>query len=266
MFSLDGEPLIERFELVLVTLRSPAGSIRIPLVDEWLELQLSMRRVPDRQERNAFFSDLRGLCCKVRVRLPDLRWYFLHKPPGLKLRFRVGRPDEELLDSIMSGVLGWNWPWLHAVAIGSYFDQAELNAFPYRADVERLLTYAADCHLEHSHEELGAFESEWADVAVALLERVGLDTWLAYEALARLGRLRATDLAQDQASEEPLSDPRGLLAGDLPRFAVGFEASLSFLQGLNLLFNIWGVNGTTQSRILTLACNRIQPAIVSLHR
>ena len=265
MYTLGGEPQVERFELIVVPLRSQSGLLRVPLVDEWLELQLALREVPAAAHRRAFFAALGELCTTIRARLPQLHWYFLHKPPGLKLRFRVGAPDVELLDTILSAVANWNFSWLETSALGSFFDQAELLAFPYRTDVERFLTHAADCHVLQAKDASEVLETDWADVLVMLLERIGLDTWLAYEALSRLGRLRSTDVARGPQSGEPLCDPHILLATDLPRFSPGFEASVSLLQGLNLLFNIWGVSSAAQSRILALACDRTRPELLALH-
>jgi hypothetical protein len=99
---------------------------------------------------------------------------------------------------------------------------------------------------------------------VALLTSLGLDSWLVYEALARLGRLRATDLSARAASaEEPLLDPSDLLNEPLPDFSSGFEASLSLLQGLNLMFNLWAVDAVPQARILAAGCAITRPSIMA---
>jgi hypothetical protein len=262
-FHLIGTPLIERFELVLVDLQSATGTLRVPLVDSWFEVQLAIDRVPDQDDRKTFFASLGNLAATLRERQPDLRWYFLHKLPGLKLRFRIGGADVLALDTILSTVLDWRFPWLTGVAIGSVFDQAELLNAPFRQDVEHILTLAADQHLVAVAAEYYCSAEAWAEFLIQLLESLRLDRWLSYEAFARLGRLRAVELSSSRVGELPLMDPRGMLASGLPECTPGFEASASLLQGLNLLFNIWGVDDVAQSRILAMACSKTRSPFLS---
>jgi hypothetical protein len=164
---------------------------------------------------------------------------------------------------LLSAVLAWDLPWLAGVAAGSVFDQAELLSALYRDDVGRLLTRAADCHLAAAVAGRYCSEEEWAAFLVALLSSLGLDSWLVYEVLARIGRLRATDLsARAPSAAEPLLDPSGLLNGPLPEFSSGFETSLSLLQGLNLMFNLWAVDAAPQARILAAGCAITRPPIM----
>jgi hypothetical protein len=257
------DPMIERFELLLIEIQHGVGTLRVPLVDKWLEIQLAMVRVPEAEERVSFFKALGALVAELRVAAPELRWYFLHKPPGLKLRFHNSAADPATVGAIVEKVSYWNFSWAPAVAIGSVFDQAELMASPYRRDVEALLTLAADCHLEAAIAGHRCAETAWADFLTALLEAIGLDRWLAYEALARLRRLRAVELSP-AAAGTALLDPAPMLAHSLPQFASGFEASVSLLQGLNLLLNIWGIDGATQLAILDAACAATRPALLSV--
>jgi hypothetical protein len=257
------DPMIERFELLLIEIQHGVGTLRVPLVDRWLEIQLAMVRVPEAEERVSFFKALGDLVAELRVAAPELRWYFLHKPPGLKLRFHNSAADPATVGAIVEKVSYWNFSWAPAVAIGSVFDQAELMASPYRRDVETLLTLAADCHLEAAIAGRRCAETAWADFLTALLEAIGLDRWLTYEALARLRRLRAVELSP-AAAETALLDPAPMLEHSLPQFASGFEASVSLLQGLNLLLNIWGIDGATQLVILDAACTATRPALLSV--
>jgi hypothetical protein len=263
MFTIDGTPTVERFELCLVSMKSPTATLRVPLVDHWLEIQLALRRVPDAAEGRHFFASLEMLVGKARDLLPAMQYYFLHKPPGLKLRFRVGEPDGELLDAILSEVLGWRFDWIEGVGLGSVFDQEELLPATYRDAAEALLTLSADRLLASARERMCCSEADWAAFAVDLLCRIGLDRWLVYEALSRLGRLRAVPLKAALAPETPLFDPRPMLAGPLPDFPAGFEASVSLLQVLNLLFNIWAVDAGRQTRILEAARDSTRPSLLA---
>lgn len=255
--------MIERFELQLIEIQHGAGTLRVPLVDKWLEIQLALVRVPEGEERISFFEALGALVADLRMAAPDLRWYFLHKPPGLKLRFHNNAVDPSMVRAIVEKVSHWNFSWAPAVAIGSVFDQAELMASPYRRDVEALLTLAADCHLVAAIEGHRCGENAWSDFLTALLGAIGLDCWLVYEALARLRRLRSVDLSPAAAAGTTLLDPAPMLSHSLPQFAPGFEASASLLQGLNLLLNIWGIDGATQLAILDAACAATRPALLS---
>ena len=128
-----------------------------------------MLRVPEADERVSFFKALGALVAELRVAAPELRWYFLHKPPGLKFRFPDSAIDPAMVRAIVETVSCWNFSWAPAVAIGSVFDQAELMASPYRRDVEALLTLAADCHLVAAIDGHRSCETAWADFLTALL-------------------------------------------------------------------------------------------------
>lgn len=263
MFELDGPPTVERFELVLLSLRTPAGTIAVPVVDGWIELQMALGRVPDRAERAAFFAALGGLCAALRADRPDLRWYFLHKAPGLKLRFRLGLPDAALLETLLGSVAAWPFDWIRASGLGSVFDQAELMPAAFRDDAARLLAHAADGHLAAARADRQCGEEAWAEFLVRLLAEVGLDAWLAHEALARLRRLRTVALAAEDAAAEPLLDPAPLLARPLAPFTPGFAASVALLQTINLLLNMWAVGAGAQRRILDRALAATRPELLA---
>lgn len=264
MFHLEDAPLVERFELALFSVRTPAGTMRVPVVDGWIELQMALLRVPEAQESRAFFAALGRLRAVLREMRPGMRWYFLHKPPGLKLRFRVGMPDSALLEKLIGTVLGWRLPWLRAAGLGSVFDQAELLPAVFRTDAERLLSLAADEYLAAAVAGRHCPEEAWSDFLIGLLGRLGLDTWLAHEALARLLRLRSVDLANRDAIAEPPLDPSGMLAAPLGELTPGFAASVSALQTLNLTFNIWGIDAAAQTRNLERACAATRPSLMSI--
>jgi hypothetical protein len=72
--------------------------------------------------------------------------------------------------------------------------------------------------------------------------------------------LRAVEFSP-AAAETALFDPAPMLTHSVPQFAPGFEASVSLLQGLNLLLNIWGIDGARQLAILDTACAANRPAL-----
>ena len=262
MFSIDGTPVVERFELCIVRMKSSSRELSIPIVGQWLEFQMEARRLPDPGEVRYFFEQLAELIGDMRGLVPGLRWYFLHKPPGLKLRFRVGDPDEDILDKLLSRVLAWSFPWQGQLGLGSVFDQAELLSAPYRESLETLLTIAADEHLRSVREERLCREEDWAEFIVDLLCRFDLDHWLVHEALGRLVRIRSTILRKASAAPVALHDPTAMLTRPLPESPPGLGASVSLLQALNLMLNVWAVGAPAQSRILELARASVRPALL----
>lgn len=262
-FALEGTPVAERFELMLLRLRTPTGAFDVPVVDGWIELQMALLRVPDAAESRAFFAALDGLCTELRQSRAAMRWYFLHKPPGLKLRFKLGVPDAAVLGALFETVLGWRFGWIEADALGSVFDQAELLPALFRDDVERLLTRAADGHVAAVLADRRGSEEGWADFLAMLLVELGLDGWLAHQALARLRRLRSAPLAARAAAGPPLFDPSSLLAEPLAPVSPGFTASVALLQAINLMFNLWAVDAAAQARILDRAIAGTRPSLLS---
>jgi hypothetical protein len=260
--------IVEHFDLALFDIELETGRVNVPVVGGWVEIQMALASVPDHEQRLAFALALAGTCTMLRRRTPSLRWYFLHKPPGLKLRFKVGTPQAGLLEELVSGIVGWRFEWIGVTAFGSVFDQAELSPQVFRPDAERLLDSAADQQLAAVIDDRRASVEDWATFLVRLLRRLALDDWLAYEALSRLHRLRRVDIGleagvdvdgDESQREEPLLDPSGILECLHDAFEPGFAASVSLLQTLNLMFNTWGLDARTQASILRSARAMTRP-------
>ena len=259
----DQPPFVERFELALLGVPTPSGTITVPVVDGWIELQMTLLRVPNQAERGAFFAALASLCAAIRARRPDMRWYFLHKAPGLKLRFQLGVPEAASIAELIGTIAGWSFAWIRPAGMGSVFDQTELMPAMFRDDATRLLTHAADELIAAALADRRCSHKDWSAFLVKLLGTLDLDEWLAQEALSRLRRLRTFPFGQDEAAPaEPLLDPSAILACRLAPVAPGFAASVSLLQTINLTLNLWGVDAGAQRRILESACAVTRPPLM----
>ncbi|RQR61346.1 hypothetical protein DIE18_12610 [Burkholderia sp. Bp9125] len=263
MFQNKNETLIERYELALVELRRDGDTtLHVPVVSGWLEIQLILSAIPDANEQRLFFGALAALRASLGAVRPEMSWYFLHKSPGLKLRFRLGFEEPLILGSAVEAVGAWNFPWIGGMALGSVFDQQALLTAAYRPEIEKLLTSAADNYLTAIRDGKHCVVQTWTAFLIDLLRLIGLDDWLVYEALSRLRRLRTVEVGRQPVSGACLLDPRGMLDEFGRSWRAGFEASVSLLQALNLMLNMWAVDGVTQLEILERCCDLTRPSLL----
>lgn len=253
---------LERFDLALARLASPiAGIFEAPLVDGWLQIEIAVRRSPTALEEVDFFKELRALVAPLKAKEPGLQWFLLHKPPGLKIRFRVGAAP-----GAINTVAAWALTlegWIEFAGFGSFFDQAELRPLAFRDEADALIDLAADALLETACAGQRADCAAWAQALAALaLRAADGDAWLTFELLARLRRLRSGGGAPPHDDGPPPWNPR-LLIERAPPPSPGFAASVSYLQALNLILNLWGVSPKVQIAALERAVVALQPELMT---
>ncbi|MCP5058194.1 MAG: hypothetical protein GY937_15930 [bacterium] len=244
------------------------GALDIPLVNDWLQLGLEVRHIPSLKEQTEFFFALRNLRRDLERRDLVEAWFFLHKPPGLRLRFKADGPPEALIETLLLAQGQWKWSWLGARVFDSYFEQRELLSGAFQDDVNRLLTAASDAYMEALISGSRCTAGRWSEFSIAFLDCHLNDRWLVWEALGRFARLRGTPLegasAQRDQPAATLCDPSDfeallpLLAA--PRSA-GFEASTTLLQCLNYIYNLWALDLPTQQQILAEAREACRPEL-----
>jgi hypothetical protein len=255
--------LSDQFSLNLYHLVSSGDNIvgSIPVINGWVQIELQVKRTPNPSEETAFFHKLAALRDIVAERGYLSAWYFLHKPPGLKLRLRIDRDEGGGLNCILNELSTWEWTWLGRIDFGSFFDQHELLSGLHRVDIDRLLTISADAYLDSISSRLEIDRTGWATFAVGFLGTFIADAWLVWEALGRFLRMRVKGVAPNGDASDAFADPRLILAriNGIRPLKPGFEASVSLLQCLNYIFNMWAIDAASQLRILEQARDLVRP-------
>lgn len=255
----------EHFSLDLFHLLSDEHKVigSIPIVNGWAQIELEVKRAPNSSQQLEFFASLASLRDAL-TSLGSLKtWYFLHKSPGLKLRFRIDQGECEALNCILDRLAAWRWSWLGQIRFGSFFDQTELLGGFHRDDIDALLTASANVYLDSISHSQQADRAAWAIFTVGFLSTFISDRWIVWETLGRFLRLRGSALAADVTVQDVFADPHPILARirDFQIIQPGFEASVSLLQCLNYIFNMWAIDAASQSAILEQARNLVRPEI-----
>lgn len=222
----------------------------VPVVNGWVQVNLPVRRVPSRREERAFFAALARLTGRLRRARLLAGWYFVHKPPGLRLRFRAARRPEALVAALDRALERWRFGWAGRRAFDSYFEQRELLAGLGDDTADRILCASAAAVVEAVAGGRRTDLDAWARFTVAFLERFLADRWLVWEALGRFERLRGGGPRRSPAAPPP-HDPERLLAR-LPRARAGsgFAASTALLACLNYLYNQWALDAPAQGAVV----------------
>lgn len=262
----------ESFSLRSYRLHDPAGPdghadagsatpIDVAMVDGWLQIDVPVTRVPTPPEARDYFEHLGQVVGEAREAGLLRRWTFVHKHPGLRLRFAAtpGSDAGQLIARLHAAFPARAWTGVAEFA--AYFEQRELLC-GLGEDATEILCRSADVRIASARAGTTADVPTWAGFTVAFLYRYLPDTWWVWEALARFMRLRGGD---GGASEHgpALGDPRPLLAVLPSTTAAGFEASVALLTCLNYLYNQWGLDLGAQRRVLRLASDLTRPELAT---
>jgi hypothetical protein len=252
----------EHLDLELLDLLDARGKpiARVPVVDGWLQLDAVVKRVPDADEERVLFAQFAAL----RDARGGGDWFFVHKPPGLRMRFKLGDDRTHEVSVILECISGCRPAWLGNLTFGSFFAQAELLDARYRATVDAILGAAANELIDVAMARNGSTSIDaWANFALHFLEHFIGDRWFAWEALGRFHRLRSQPVPGDlqnqaeAARQRTMHDPRGIIQRFTRHSAMqqsaGFGASIALLQTLNYIFNMWAVDGIAQNAVLARA-------------
>jgi hypothetical protein len=271
----------QSYSLSLYELFDEQGDLltRIPVVNDWIQLSIELNALPEHSEQLDFFDSLRQMVDSRQSRSLFDAWYFLHKPPGLLLRFHKiasAKPPEMLIDHIVSALTQWDFKWMGDCYFDSYLEQRELLSGFDQAYVNRLLTASADtfldaCLRDTTSGKAGAHKQRitaWVDFVCQFLHFYIEDQWQAWEALKRFATMRKQLIKQSgqQAAipSAPLYNPVSLI-NNLKQLDYipkqGFEVSTSLLQCLNYLFNQWALDLPVQNQILAQAMVTLRPEI-----
>lgn len=255
----------ETFSFGLFHLQSDGKIIgAIPIINGWTQLELEVITVPNDAAQIAFFQHISTLVDNLTAADDLVAWYFLHKPPGLKLRFQFARDHVAGLTRIVETIADWRWPWLGRTSFGSFFDQAELLGGFHRQDVDALLTTSANVYVQSllHHRRVGGVD--WSIFVVDFFKAILSDDWIVWEALGRFQRLRERGIIRHGRAGDDFADPRAMLplVKDFRPVQPGFEASVSLLQSLNYIFNMWAIDEASQSAILEEARGLVRPELV----
>ncbi len=251
---------LEAFTLSVATLRTDAGEVQAPLVDNWLQLEIAVLRPPSEAEERDFFSALRTWRDRVRRATPKAPWFLLHKAPGLKIRVQTGNNIAAIEAAADLRAVAQR-EWLGPVGFGSFFDQAELRQVVFRADSDAWLAAAGDALLDAASDGRRGGAEAWSNALIGLARRIWSDDWVAWEAFARLARLRIG--ATPVPGSRPTYDPTAMVAALPAPTDAGFDASVTLLQTLNLIFNQWALDGVMQAEVLSTIQARLRPDLLN---
>ena len=239
---------------------------KAPLVNGWLQISLEITHVPSLEAQHVFLAAVRQVVAALRQRGCLDAWFFVHKEPGLRLRFKMAGDLGEAIAGVVAALATWDWDWLGSIAFDSYFEQRELLSAYFESDVNALLTLSADCYVESALTGACGNLDAWAAFTLAFLRHFAPDEWLVWEALGRFIRLRGAPWREASAASriDFSSCPKTLqqrLSAMLPIAQPGFDASTTLLQCLNYIYNQWALNLTAQQMILAEARRRTEPEI-----
>jgi hypothetical protein len=246
---------IERFSLGVARLSWHGQSLEAPIVDGWMEVHRVVLSAPNLDQERALWRALSALADDAAS-----PWWFVRKAPGLKIRRRVGA-DAGQAALFLGRIAALPGAFLGETRIGGYFDQVELRPLAFRDDCDDWLHAAARAY-GHAAQGATVGPEAWCALLIALSRRLLGDDWIGYEALSRLERLRAPFLG---VMDSPIAtfDP-AVLESTIPApKALGFETSVACLQTLNLIFNMWGLDGVGQAQALTGARAALKPALLT---
>jgi hypothetical protein len=238
----------------------------VPIINRWIQLAIDIKRVPSSLESRSFFrtlaKDMRALTTTNKI----YSWFFLHKPPGLRIRIHLASVHPAL-STLIHKVATWDYEWMQGLSFESYFGHAELVSGAYPVDLGALLMASASEYCRALLANRQATRTDWPLFTVHYLDHFLADRWLVWEALGRLERLREypfrpSDIKQRRQS---LMSPKGLLARvrRAPQPASpGFQASTALLQSLNYIYNQWLLNVASQKQVLSVARQLAMPELL----
>ncbi len=256
-------------EIQVFEIRDHDGNcrVKIPLIDGWAQASIEVKRPLSIAEQARFFRFLKGLVVPWQKGGLIRSWYFIHKDPGLRLRFRVGNKRDRLLTELAQAFGTFRFDWSGDVYFDSFLEQRELFSSLRQTEVEKLLWISSETHLESVAHRLLADEDHWSHFTVDFLGTFLQDSWWVWEALGRMQRLRRTTILQNikKPSRQVLHDPSQMLQRVqrlrlAPKASV-FPMSMSLLCCLNYIFNQWAISEKTQRNILDKARELTQPLL-----
>ncbi len=252
----------EHFSLRVYTLDASrdAGPTLVPVVDGWVQLDVPIVRVPDPAEAREYFAHIAALIAALRAEGLLARWTYVHKAPGLRLRFAAPGEDASVtarLIGALQAATRRQWAWALPPSFASYFEQRELFS-GLGDDATAILCRSADLRIAAAIAGHGSDVPGWAAFTVAFLHHFLPDTWWVWEALGRFQRLRG-DAGGNDETVGPLDDPRPLLAALPPAPRPDFAVSVALLTCLNYLYNQWALGPAAQRAVLRLARALTQP-------
>ncbi len=265
---------VEAFVLDVVTLTDDdcvaLSHTAVPIVNGWAQANLRIRRPPSQAEQRLFFSQVESLVQSLRSQQLVKNWYYLHKPPGLILRFESTVDPIALVRQIhvdfRRSVASFEWST--ELTFASYFEQREL-LWDYGRDVaDAILTLGADVRVCAIRENATGTLEQWATFTVNFLNHFLHDEWWVWEALGRFQRLRG---CEPSTSDTPPHDAHAwldpmpilpMLATCTPNLPDGFRASVTVLVCLNYLYNQWALDVEMQRLVLARARQLTQPELV----
>jgi hypothetical protein len=247
---------------------SGAKVVSVPVVNGWVQASIPLRRLPTSQESRGFFSVLGTNASRMHRRGLVSSWFFLHKPPGLLIRFETA-DAASLLRDLIPMLDDCGGTWVGRYAFDSYFEQRELLSEAYGYEAYKVLLTSCTEYCRAVASGRAGTLGQWTDFLAVYLAYYLQDPWLVWEALGRFQRLRQQ--TQDAAipshhvRRNRLVSPSRLMAQlarcVVPEQSIGFEASTTLLMCLNYILNQWGICQQVQRRILHDARSRFSPGI-----
>jgi len=251
---------------------SAPEQVRVPVVNQWVQMELEVSRVPNRVESRRLMAALQ----KVRRALTHevLAWQFAHKDPGILLRFRLRDGREEVGVSTLEKLRPkLETSWIRVRSYGSFIEQRELIGDQSLSAFESFLSMSCQEAVRSRSGGQQVSEEIWAKFMVDLGNRLTKDQWWTHECLCRLLRLRAMILQRSTSKRRWRgADPRrvlGRVLGDLQKGGgipdsqwLVRESTLALL--FSYVFNHWGVSLEAQQRILEAAVEMTRPELFVL--
>lgn len=237
----------------------------IPVVDGWLQLSLAAQYIPNLTEQESCLQTLLQLAQQGKADGHIRYWHFLRKPPGLKLRWHI--TSVTAIPWLVQHIAPMPWAWLGPIEADSVFGQRELLQGHYPDTYGLVLDMAASTAANAPRAAHPQNLQAWVELTRDFILTAIPDPWLAWEALGRFGQLRSQPLGKPNAAHStycpsPLLQLWQLTAPTLRQHNATEKPVLTgTLMLLNYIFNIWGIDATTQAAILTQARQQLRPEL-----
>ncbi len=119
--------------------KSKMNTYQIPVVDYWIQLTLPVLREPNPAESQDFSKKIRNLYKTLQRKKIICSWYFLHKPPGLKIRFKANPQTTAACTLyLLKELQKIKLRWLGLGTFDSFIDQRELF-FGFNTECQEIL-------------------------------------------------------------------------------------------------------------------------------